>query len=425
MGDDGSGKQVAFVEVATVEDVGDGQMIGVQVDGQRILLANVGGEFYAIGGICTHERANLDEGALHEGVVYCPLHFSAFDVRSGHVLGPPAERPTPTYAVKVENGTVLVSTQPAANGRPTPAEREQQGGSDTRDEPLHQARPWHARLSGRIDSLGWLRRVTDVVMAVLTSARTRVPSTVLDLLHGRWLGHAVHPALSDLPIGLWAGSLLLYLIGQPQSAAILGVAGTVSALGAAATGVADLSVAEGHERRAGVLHGLLMTCAILLNAGSAVGYFVLSSEPMAIVLVAAGLGVTVAAAYLGGHLVFGHGTMVNHTCWPPGPVQWVRTVAETELDKAPGRSLAVDAGGKKVLLHRNRDGRISAIHNACSHAGAELSLGKLCDGVATCPWHDSQFSLADGAVLRGPATYPQPAFRVRVRDGWIEVRSPT
>ncbi len=101
-----------FVEVGTVNDLDDGQMVGFEVDDKRILLAKVEGEFFAIGGTCTHERSNLDQGALLGHVVYCPLHDSAFDVRSGAVLGPPAECPVPKHEVRVEDGRVLVCTQP-------------------------------------------------------------------------------------------------------------------------------------------------------------------------------------------------------------------------------------------------------------------------------------------------------------------------
>jgi quinone-modifying oxidoreductase subunit QmoC len=103
-----------FVEVGTVNDLADGQMVGFEVDDRRILLAKVEGEFFAIGGTCSHERSNLDQGALLGHVVYCPLHFSAFDVRSGAVLGPPAECPVPKHEVRVEDGRVLVCTQPCA-----------------------------------------------------------------------------------------------------------------------------------------------------------------------------------------------------------------------------------------------------------------------------------------------------------------------
>lgn len=409
-----------FVDVGAAEEFADGQMAGFDIDGERVLLAKVAGEFYAIGGVCTHERAFLDQGALYENVVFCPLHFSSFDVRSGAVLGPPADRDTPTYAVRLDNGRVLIST-----GAPAGSDAaETQHVAEVHTEPTERALPWHSRLSEWIDSLGWLRRLSEALCARLTRLRGRLTRTrLLDLLHGRWFGHALHPALSDLPIGLWASSLFLYVIGLSQPAAILSVAGMVAAIATALTGIADYSVAEGQERRSGLLHGILMTVALVIQAGSAAVYYFAGWTGLALALSAAGFVMTTLGAHLGGHLVFAHGTMVNHASWPQGSVRWVRTIEESELDAAAGRTKAVDAGATKVLLHRNRDGRISAITNACSHAGAALSLGEICGDTATCPWHDSKFRMSDGAVTSGPAIYPQPVFQVRVQDGWIEVRS--
>lgn len=413
-----------FVELAGAENLADGEMAGFEVGEERVLLARVGGEFYAISGVCTHERANLDEGALCDNVVYCPLHYSAFDVRSGEVLGPPADRSATTYAVRVVDGKVFVSTAVAADSADGQTGLATESEDEVRVEPVERALPWHVRVFEHLDRVDWLRRQSDRIISRLTRVRTRVAGTgLLDLLHGRWLGHSLHPALSDLPIGLWISSLLLYIIGEFPAGAILGVVGIATALATAATGVVDWSVSEGHERRTGLLHGLLMTAALLLEAASSAIYYFAGAHLAVTVLSAVGLAITMGAAYLGGHLVFGLGTMVNHTSWPPGPAQWVATVREAELDEAPGRTLPVDVGDKTVLLHRNRSGRISAVHNACSHAGAALSLGKICDGVATCPWHDSKFRLSDGAVLRGPAIYPQPVFDVRVRAGLIEVRA--
>lgn len=414
-----------FVEVAAVDDLGDGEMAGFELEGERVLLARVDGEFYAINGICSHERANLDGGALYEHAVYCPLHYSSFDVRSGEVLSPPADRSIPAYRVKVENGKVLVCTrlardEPDAGGEPGEAG----AGDEITYEPLRQAGAWHARIGGAIDSMGWLQRLSDWLTKGVAPARSQLARTgLLDLVHGRWFGHSLHPVMSDLPIGFWASSLLLYAIGQGKPAAILSVAGIATALGTVATGAADWSIADGHERRAGLLHGLLMTGAVVVQAGSAAAYYFTDAGDAVLGLSAASFAVTVGGAYLGGHLVLGLGTMVNHASWPSGPAQWTRAVAVAELDAEAAGVLAVDVDGQKVLLHRNDDGHISAIHNACSHAGAPLSLGKVCDGAVTCPWHGSVFRLLDGSVVRGPATHPQPAFRVRLRDGWIEVRS--
>ena len=115
---------MGFVEVLSVNELADGEMVGFEVDGTRILLAKVEGDFFAIGATCTHERSNLDQGALMGHVVYCPLHYSAFDVRNGAVLGPPAECGVPAHEVRVEDGKVLVSIEPLGSAAPPPAPAE-------------------------------------------------------------------------------------------------------------------------------------------------------------------------------------------------------------------------------------------------------------------------------------------------------------
>jgi nitrite reductase/ring-hydroxylating ferredoxin subunit len=66
---------------------------------------------------------------------------------------------------------------------------------------------------------------------------------------------------------------------------------------------------------------------------------------------------------------------------------------------------------------------VLAIAARCSHAGGPLEEGEVDDDLCvTCPWHGSHFRLADGSVVRGPASAPQPSFEVRSSDGNIEVR---
>ena len=134
---------------------------------------------------------------------------------------------------------------------------------------------------------------------------------------------------------------------------------------------------------------------------------------------AAGLSVTVAAAYLGGHLVQGRAVMVNRVATHTGPQRWVRAVAEDEL--ADGAVIGVEVEGRQVLLHR-RDGEVHAIDDVCSHAGALLHRGEVDGCTVVCPLHYSVFDLRDGRIVRGPAHHPQPVLPARVRHGWIEVR---
>lgn len=408
------GETVEYVEVCAEDDLNDGDKVAFEIDGQRVMLARVDGTFYAIGAVCTHERAFLDEGALVENAVYCPLHYSSFDLRTGCVLGPPADKATPTYGVQVSDGLVLVSVAPV---EVSPAQDEP---DDVVVEPVERSRTLHARLFDRIDAMPWLGRWSQGLGAVAGPVRTKLaPSGIVDLLHGRWLGHALHPALSDLPIGLWVGSVLLYLLGLPTAGVALSIAGIVTALAAMVTGIADLLVADGHDRRVGVLHGLLMTVALVIQIGSPVAYF-LGAVVVAVILAVVSLVITVSSAYLGGHLVLARGAMVDHTVWPAAPPEWRQAVKASEL--AEGQTAAAEVGGRKVLLYRDEEGRLSAIEDACSHASGPLSLGKVCEGIVTCPWHDSKFRLRDGAVVQGPATFPQPVLEVRTSGEWIEVR---
>lgn len=403
-----------FVEVCAEDELADGEKVAFEIDGQRVMLARVAGSYYAINSVCTHERAFLDEGAIVDNVVFCPLHYSSFDLRTGCVLGPPADKPTPTYGVRVENGMVLVSVAPMAVAEPEPD-------ANVRVEPVEHSKPPQARIFERVDSMNWLQRAADRFAVIAGRIRAKLgPRGLLDLLHGRWLGHALHPALSDLPIGLWAGSVFLYVLGLPWPGVLLSLAGIASALPTMVTGLADLMVTDGHDRRVGVLHGIVMSIALLVQIGSPVAYFA-GAPVVAGVAAGVSLVITVGGAFFGGHLVLARGAMVDHTAWPVHTPQWRRTIEESEL--AEGKTAAAEVDGRTVLLYRSPDdGRISAIEDACSHASGPLSLGAVCDGVVTCPWHDSKFSLRDGAVIRGPATFPQPVLEVRVASGWIEVR---
>ncbi len=68
-------------------------------------------------------------------------------------------------------------------------------------------------------------------------------------------------------------------------------------------------------------------------------------------------------------------------------------------------------------------GQVFALADRCCHRGGPLHEGSFADGCVTCPWHQSRFRLSDGAIVQGPATYPQPSYDVRVSEGTIEVRA--
>lgn len=96
------------IDVAAADDVPEGTMLMVQVDGTDVLLVHTEGEIRAMQGICTHEYFELDKGFLTDGSLTCALHLSRFDLATGDPLDPPAELPLAMYPVSVEDGRIIL-----------------------------------------------------------------------------------------------------------------------------------------------------------------------------------------------------------------------------------------------------------------------------------------------------------------------------
>ncbi len=104
------------VDVAAANDLSIGSMHSFQVEGKKVLVANVDGKYYAINGLCTHMGGDLSKGKLEGHIITCPVHSSQFDVTTGEsILGPKIvflrlkTNPEPVYEVKVEGGRILVT----------------------------------------------------------------------------------------------------------------------------------------------------------------------------------------------------------------------------------------------------------------------------------------------------------------------------
>ena len=228
----------------------------------------------------------------------------------------------------------------------------QQAGPDT-SSPFAATRlvTWHGDLVASLDRLGWLRTLSDWLTGALEPVRERhQDNLVLELLHGgRWAGHPIHPALSDLPIGLWTGVMVLDVADRDpaprrgiDAAGVLSAAGIVASVATAVTGLSDWTVSNEEDRRVGLLHGLLNTAALGLQ-GASLGSRMAGHRAAARALAAASFTVTAGAGYLGGHLVFTKGVMVNRVAWAIGPRRWTKALQETDLpDDSP---TAVEAEG--------------------------------------------------------------------------------
>ena len=97
-----------YVKVATTDDVEPGKPKLVEVNGRRVALFNVDGDFYAIDDVCTHRGAPLSEGEVTGKDVQCPWHGAYFDVTTGEASGPPADVGVDTFKVRVAGSDIEV-----------------------------------------------------------------------------------------------------------------------------------------------------------------------------------------------------------------------------------------------------------------------------------------------------------------------------
>src|SRR5437763_16434513 len=140
-----------------------------------------------------------------------------------------------------------------------------------------------------------------------------------DLLHGtRLLGHPLHPALTDVPLGAWSAGIAADYIAHffPQLPPVAGdfalLVGFLSGLAAAAAGYTDFHETFAQERRVAMTHGLTMTVILVLDLVSLLVRFGGGNRAAAVAIAAVAIGLALCGAYLGRHLTFGFGTSVNH-----------------------------------------------------------------------------------------------------------------
>ncbi|MEU9313633.1 Rieske 2Fe-2S domain-containing protein [Streptomyces sp. NPDC048256] len=243
-----------------------------------------------------------------------------------------------------------------------------------------------------------------------------------DLLHGRWLGHPVHPLMVQVPIGTWMSAAVLDTrSGRSREASLLIGVGLAAAVPSALAGAVDWAELHREQSRVGLVHAMANWAAVGLyatsltcrlkgrtRAGRAYGFLGLT---------AVGIG-----GMLGGHLAYRQAAGANHAEEVPHVVRegWHPVGAVAEF--AAGRAVRRVVDDVPVLVVRESGGTIHALADRCSHLAGPLSQGTIADGCVQCPWHGSVFRLSDGWNVRGPATAPQPAFDTRIVDGHVEVR---
>jgi nitrite reductase/ring-hydroxylating ferredoxin subunit/uncharacterized membrane protein len=287
---------------------------------------------------------------------------------------------------------------------------------------------------GRITSARALDRpsyAAETAMARPVQLAGRPARQARDALHGKWLGHPLHPALVTLPIGSWTLALGLDLLatlgvvrdrGTARAADTALQAGAASAVVAAAAGMADWQYTDGRDRRLGLVHGLTNGAALALTLGS-LSLRRRGRRAEGRLASAAGWACMAIGGYLGGHMVYRRKIGVDHADRSPAPREFMPVLPLSELVEDRPRRVAVRDAGQEVavVLVRHR-GRVHAMGARCSHMGGPLDQGWVLGGQLVCPWHGSRYDLETGHPASGPSTCPQPRYEVRVRSDMVELR---
>ena len=264
--------------------------------------------------------------------------------------------------------------------------------------------------------------------AVTKTVHAVEPRWLADVLHGTWIGHPLHPIVAEITLGMWVSSGVLDALalagvvpdeledGVEVATATLVGAGLTTAVPTIAAGWTDWSDLHTEQQRLGMVHAGTNVVAAGLFAASLVARL-RGRRGRGRWLSVAAVAVSSLGAALGGHLSYRWAAGANHTEDVPHrvPQDWQRVAAFDEL--ALGRPTAAALGEVPAVVLRTEDG-VSVLAGACSHLSGPLAEGDVVveDGQTclVCPWHGSTFRVADGAVVHGPATSPQPTFSVRV-----------
>jgi len=281
------------------------------------------------------------------------------------------------------------------------------------------------QLLTRLEQASGLDRISDPLQRGLQAVLK--PRALRDALHGRQLGHPLHPALAMFTAGSYTSAGILDLMrGQEVPATTLLGIGLASSPLTALAGANDWAELDHEQRRVENVH-------LAFNA-VAVGFYTASlvsrlngDHQRGRLLGFAGFGVVNAAAFLGGHLAYKQGAQVNQAATQLHRISdgWHPVADISALPH--GMPVSRNIGEVPVLVYRDGD-RVSVLLERCGHETGPLGEGRVVDidgdACVECPWHGSTFRLNDGLVMHGPAGSDQPVLRTRVVNDVVEANLP-
>ncbi|MGI6208469.1 MAG: Rieske 2Fe-2S domain-containing protein [Anaerolineae bacterium] len=286
------------------------------------------------------------------------------------------------------------------------------------------------RVLAYVDRQLWLNPVADLVGDLVHGAYRAMGTAaqpVKDFLNGTWLGHPLHPVLTDFTLGAWMSSTVLDSLAPlgdekrlDEGSQALLAAGIASTLATATAGLTDWIHVRSTARRVGIMHAALNTASVWLF-GASILLRRQGRRPEGRAVALAGLAAASAAAYLGGEMAYTLKIGVNHAPDVSAlPQEFTPVMRYEELPE--GTLKRVEVQGIPLLLVR-RGPEIHGLAATCAHLGGPLDKGSLRGDTVVCPWHGSTYSLTDGRALTGPSARSQPALEARVVNGMIEVRA--
>ena len=243
---------------------------------------------------------------------------------------------------------------------------------------------------------------------------------VKDLLNGTWLGHPLHSAITDIPIGTLLIGLVFDVLDQRVAADVSLLATALFMLAAAVAGAADYVDTDGTARTRATLHSTLMVIALVLVLASLVVRAtgpVDRAVPIGLAIVA--FLIVNAGAFVGGEVMYTLGNMVNRHAFRGAGAKWIPLDLGELADIAalPHATPTKARAGINDLVLVRIGATVHALHAVCAHAGGPLAQGTVVDDCIQCPWHASRFRLEDGHVAQGPALYDQPVYEIQVAEG--------
>ena len=248
------------------------------------------------------------------------------------------------------------------------------------------------------------------------------------LLNGSWLGHTAHSVLVDVPMGSFTALAVLDVLalffrveGLETASTIVLVVGYLGGVGAIFTGLTDHKDSD-DDRPFVTLHGLTQVLAMAVYTVALVTRLQGGHDVSQWLALVAFLVISF-GAFLGGHIVYKLGYMVNRNAHVRGGRAHGFTAVLPAADLPENTPTRAALGPVRLLLVRRGD-VVHAMSERCSHVGGPLSRGTIEGDSIICPWHQSTFRLKDGTVKHGPAHARQPVYQARISGDQVEVLGP-